>query len=263
MKTSFAGAASASLLAVMLTGAMVASGLSGVNTVLPLFLLIIVFWALYRYPRRKVGYTFGTAKGYVLAFLFPVLVMGTLSVIAWGSGQITLTDPDWQAMVREMAIIAVFTFVVAIVTEEGFFRGWLWAAFSDAGLNKSTVVILTSIAFSIWHAPEVFLSKEFSLPIVQALVLLINAVVIAAIWAIMRDLSGSLLVSSFSHGIWNAGAYFLFGDGELKGALGVENTSMLGPEHGFLGLGLNLLFLAILWKTWSRRNRSVVLPSMI
>lgn len=263
MKTSFAAAMIASLLAILSTGLLVASGLNGLNAVLPLLILVIVFWALYRYPRRNVGYTLGSAEGYVLAFLLPVLVLGTLTVTAWGFGQITMSNPQWQSIARELAIIAAFTFVVAIITEEGFFRGWLWAAFSDAGLNKSTVVILTSLAFSIWHAPEVFLSREFSLPIVQALVLLINAVVIGAIWAILRDISGSLLVSSFSHGIWNAGAYVLFGDGAAKGALGIENTTVLGPEHGFLGLALNLVFLAVLWKSWDSRNRAVARHSIV
>lgn len=260
MKTSLIAAIAAIILAIVLTGALVASGLYGLNTVLPLLLLVIVFWGLCRYPRREVGYAFGTVKSYALAFLFPVLVIGILSAIAWSSGQIVRNDLDWYATFRELALIAGFTFLVAIITEEGFFRGWLWAAFTGAGFKKPAVLLSTSLAFSIWHAPEVFLSSEFSLPAAQAAVLLINAVVIGAIWGIMRDLSGSLLVSSFSHGIWNAGAYVLFGDGSNAGAFGVENTAIFGPEHGLIGLGLNLVFLAVLWRAWSARSRAVALP---
>ena len=54
-----------------------------------------------------------------------------------------------------------------------------------------------------------------------------------------------------------------FGDGAAKRALGIEYNSVLGPEHGFLGLALNLVFLAVLWKSWDSRNRAVARHSIV
>lgn len=251
MNTSFIAAIVSTVLAIGSTGFMVASGLSGLNTVLPLFALLLVFWGLYRYPRRAVGFTFGKAKTYAIAILYPVLIIGILAGLAFANGLVDISKTQWPQVLQELALIAAFTFVIAIVTEEGFFRGWLWAALKDAGLSKTKIIIFTSIAFSLWHAPEVTIGSEFALPPAQIPVLLINAVVIGAIWGILRDLSGSVIVSSLSHGVWNAGAYVLFGDGLKAGALGIKNTSILGPEHGLLGLGLNLVVLILLWQHWA------------
>lgn len=251
MKTSLIAAIVSSILAIGISGSMVASGMSGLNTVLPLFPLLLIFWGLYRYPRRAVGFALGNAKGYALAILYPVFVIGLLTALAFANDSIDLTKTQWPKATQELAVIAIFTFVVAIFTEEGFFRGWLWAALKDAGFSKTKIIIFTSIAFSLWHTPEVTISAEFALPMAQIPVLLINAIIVGAIWGILRELSGSVIVASLSHGVWNAGAYVLFGDGLQAGALGIINTNILGPEHGLLGLALNLLVLIFLWQYWA------------
>jgi hypothetical protein len=58
-------------------------------------------------------------------------------------------------------------------------------------------------------------------------------------------MSGSIVVSSVSHGVWNGITYTLFGYGTRRGALGVSNTALYGPEVGLLGLGLNALALCV------------------
>ena len=50
--------------------------------------------------------------------------------------------------------------IMVLLTEEGFFRGWLWASLKRAGLNELQVLIWTSIAFSLWHISAVSLEKE-------------------------------------------------------------------------------------------------------
>jgi hypothetical protein len=63
----------------------------------------------------------------------------------------------------------------------------------------------------------------------------------------MRWISGSVIVTSVSHGLWNGGAYVLFGFGSRTGALGIKDTAMFGPEVGVLGLVFNLVFAVGLW----------------
>jgi hypothetical protein len=71
----------------------------------------------------------------------------------------------------------------------------------------------------------------------------------------LRVISGSVVVASVGHGLWNGFAYVLFGFGTKAGALGIEDTVLYGPEVGWLGLGLNLLFVLGLWH-WHRRAQA-------
>ena len=57
-------------------------------------------------------------------------------------------------------------------------------------------------------------------------------------------ISGSVVVPSLCHAVWNGIDYPLFGFGERVGALGIQHTEIYGPEVGVLGIGLNLAFLA-------------------
>jgi hypothetical protein len=89
---------------------------------------------------------------------------------------------------------------------------------------------------------------------------MINAAVMGAIWGMLRLISGSIIVASVSHGVWNGGAYVLFGFGSKVGALGIKETALYGPEAGVLGLILNLVFAAALWRWW-KAGRSGVRPA--
>ena len=73
--------------------------------------------------------------------------------------------------------------------------------------------------------------------------------------AALRMTSGSVLVPSLSHGLWNGFAYVLFGYGTKAGALGVSAYNLYGPERGIIGIGLNVLTVVILWR-WMKRRMS-------
>lgn len=64
----------------------------------------------------------------------------------------------------------------------------------------------------------------------------------AQIWGLLRLISGSVLVASVSHGVWNGLDYPLFGFGTKVGALGITETAIYGPEVGILGLIVNVVF---------------------
>ena len=76
---------------------------------------------------------------------------------------------------------------------------------------------------------------------------------IGAAWGLMRSISGSVIVTSVSHGVWNGFTYTFFGFGPEVGALGIKNTALFGPEVGVLGLALNTVFVLALWWWWRRR----------
>ena len=138
--------------------------------------------------------------------------------------------------------MTISTALVAIITEEGFFRGWLWGSLRRRRVSESHVLIYTSIAFSVWHISAVTLATDYRPASSQLPVFFINAAMIGIVWGMLRWMSGSIIVTSCSHGLWNGIAYVFFGFGTKTGALGVRNTALFGPEIGVLGLVSNAVF---------------------
>ena len=173
------------LVAIVITTTMDATGLTALSA-LPLFPLMAVFWYLERFSRRQMGFVWGRWRDYGLAALYPVLILGTITLISAAAGAVDLSRTDWTKAWLNLALIAVSTFLIAILTEEGFFRGWLWASLERAGETPSKVLVWTSIAFSLWHVSAVVLETGFDLPAAQVPLFLVNAAVLGAIWGLMR-----------------------------------------------------------------------------
>jgi membrane protease YdiL (CAAX protease family) len=244
------------LAAIGITTAMDACGLS-VFSALPLFPLAGLLWAWHRFSRVEMGLTWGSVRDYGLALLHPVVVLGVVTAVAALAGVIDLTQADWRKAGLNLLLMGLSTVLVVILTEEGFFRGWLWASLRRAGLGETAVLLWSSIAFSLWHVSAVSLETGFDIPAPQIPVYLVNVVLMGAIWGLLRLISGSVVVASVSHGVWNGLAYVLFGFGTRVGALGIEATHIYGPEVGVVGLAANALFaLALLRGLRFRRSRT-------
>src|SRR5262249_20535323 len=203
--------------AIAITTAMDATGLSTFSA-LALLPLLFLFWWLSHLSRTEVAFKVGRAKDYGMAVLFPVTVMGAIALIAWLSGAVDLTKTNWSKSAANLALMTVSTFLVAIVTEEGFFRDWLWGSLEKTGMKTGRMLIWSSIAFALWHISAVPLDPDFKPPTAQIPVYLCNAAVVGAVWGLLRAQSGSIIVSSLSHGLWNEIAYVLFGFGSHAGS---------------------------------------------
>jgi uncharacterized protein len=232
----------------------------GLN-VLPLVLLFFLFWFLQRLSRGEIGLTWGHRGDYALAVFYPALVLILVGVIAWVSGAANFSAINWSNTLLNLAGQILFTIVFAIVTEEGIFRGWLWASLRRAGVTPLGVLLWTSAAFAAWHVSTALLPTAFHPQLAQVPVYILNAGVIGFVWAQMRQRSGSILVTSVSHGFWNGLVYALFGYGTTLGALGIHNTTVFGPEIGFVGLGLNVAFAAVLWLGVGRAVQTPEVPT--
>jgi uncharacterized protein len=145
---------------------------------------------------------------------------------------------------------------LAAAALEGFFQGWLWASLKRTGQNQHWVLVWSSLAFALWHLSAVLLETGFNPPLAQVPIFMVNASVLGAIWGMLRLISGSMLVASVGHGVWNGGAYVFFGFGAKVGALGIQETAIYGPEAGVLGLVLNFVFAAALW-LWCKREATL------
>ena len=212
---------------------------------LPLFGLIVIFWLIQRQSKAEIGLTLGTWKDYGLALSYPAVVLGMAALTAFLSGAHSVAEADWQKVGIRILIGSTVGTLMGMLTEEGFFRGWLWGAFRRAKLSNKRTLIATGLAFTAWHVSAVTSGTDYGLPWDQVPVYLANATLLGLIWGLMRLLSGSVVVSSVSHAVWNACAYGLFGFGTKVGALGISNTALFGPEVGYLGLLFNGAF--FLW----------------
>jgi CAAX protease family protein len=222
---------------------------------LALLPLMLLFWYLDRLPRTSMGFKWGRSWGdYALAILYPVIVIGAVAIIAAFAGAIDTSKTNWYKALFNLGIMTISTFLVAMITEEGFFRGWLWGSLRQKGVKQTRVLIWSSIAFALWHIPAVALDTDFQPSLSQIPIFLINAAIMGVVWGLLRAISGSVIVASLSHGLWNGVAYIFFGFGTRLGALGITNTALFGPEIGILGLVINLAFALLLWRWWKARG---------
>lgn len=212
---------------------------------LPLMVLALGLWGLQRLSRVSVGLTLGRPVDYVLALAYPLIVLTLASSIAIFAGAAHTSFA--RVNLSHILISAAVGVLGALLTEEGFFRGWLWGSLQSANVGRYRILILTSVAFAAWHISYATLAKGFILPPLQVVIFIANAAVMGAIWGLLRLLSGSIVVSSVSHSVWNAVAYVFFGEGPRIGLLGITQTSLYGPEIGVVGLLLNCIFLLTLF----------------
>ena len=226
----------------------------GINVAL-LVPLFFGCWYLQGLSRVEIGLVWGRRRDYGLAVLYPLLVLVAIGLIAWASGAARVGRVDWGSTLLNLAGQIAVTAVFAIVTEEGIFRGWLWGALQRAGIARFGIFAWTSVAFGLWHLSTALLPTPFHPALAQVPIYIANAIAIGFVWAQLRQLSGSIVVTSVSHGFWNGLVYVLFGYGTTVGIFGIRNTTVFGPEIGLVGLALNVFFAALLW-TLSSRSRA-------
>jgi membrane protease YdiL (CAAX protease family) len=235
------------LIAIAITTTMDAVGLTAFSA-LPLFPLMGIFWYFERLSRRSMGFVWGRWRYYGLGILHPAVVLGGVTIISIATSA-DLSHANWKKASLNLAIVTISTILVVIITEEGFFRGWLWASLERAGKAQPGILLWSSVAFSLWHLSWVTLTTD-KLPAAQIPVFMLNVAVMGAIWGLLRAISGSVIVASVTHGVWNGIDYVFFGFGTRVGALGIKNTALFGPEVGLLGLTLNIVFVVALWRWW-------------
>ena len=141
-----------------------------------------------------------------------------------------------------MTMMSTVGIVMVLITEEGFFRGWLWAALKRAGQSDLQVLLWSTLAFTAWHISAISLDTGFDIPANEIPIFLVNATLVGAVFGMLRMKTGSVVVPSVCHAVWNGLDYPLYGFGEKVGALGIEQTHIYGPEVGWLGMLLNVIF---------------------
>jgi len=202
MVTSLRPAITGVLAAIAITATMDATGYS-MFSALPLIALTGLFWYLQKFSRAEIGLSWGDLKSHGWAVAYPLLVLGLITAIAWQFGAVDVSEADWNKTFMNMGISSSVGILMVMITEEGFFRGWLWASLKRAGRSDTQILIWTTAAFVVWHISAISLDTGFDLPAKEIPIYLINATILGFIWGILRMVSGSVLVPAVSHAVWN------------------------------------------------------------
>ena len=237
----------ACFIAILITAIMDFTGLIAFSA-FPLMLISLGFWGLLELSKEELGLKLGAGIHYVFALLYPFLVISAAVLISYMFAGFQLEAINPKKEIYQLLLQLAVGPLIVLLTEEGFFRGVLWGAFRKAGMSSTHTLYITSFLFTLWHVSAVSAESSYGLPLAQIPVYLINATLIGLIWGLLRMQSSSVLVPSISHAVWNTFAYTLFSFGTNTGMLGIENTQLLGPEVGVLGILLNGLFFIWLWR---------------
>jgi hypothetical protein len=122
--------------AIFITTAMDANGLS-VFSALPLLPLGLLLWYWERFSRQEMGLAWGQPKDYGLALLYPLVVIGAATAIAWLAGVVDLSAGNWKPFWINLVAGSTIGSLMVLLTEEGFFRGWLWASLESSAPRSS------------------------------------------------------------------------------------------------------------------------------
>lgn len=215
--------------------------------IFPLILILVYFTKM---NGKELGLEFGIFRDYIWAILYPIGICLPIILIALLTGNIGEFNYS-KEMTGKIAYLFFLTLILAFTTEEGFFRGWLFGILQRDKINPKLILILTALAFALWHFPLFITDPTFVWSMLP--LYLTGGVVGGLIFGLLRYISGSIIVSSFSHALWNTIVYILFGFGGGIGILGIKMTGIYHPESGLLGLAFGIIFVAILWFWTSKK----------
>ena len=237
----------ASISAIAISPLLVLATAQGAFYNLWLAVMMIALWAGQRLTKREVGIAVGDPQSYFIALAYAVGIIGCVALGAWATQLIDLKDYSATTVFRRLSLNFLVTFVLALITEEGFFRGALWGSCARAGFTPAKIVIWTSLAFGLWHFAVPIIDPDFAQPLSKVPQYVIGSTAFGVAMGLLRLRSGSIIVPSVCHALWNASVYTFFGAGEKMGQLGISDPSIWDPERGYAGLVLAMLGAVLLW----------------
>ena len=212
-----------------------------------LAVMMLALWVVQRLTKREVGIAAGDAKSYLIALAYAVGIIGCVALGAWATHLTDLKDFSASTVFRRLSLNFLVTFALALITEEGFFRGALWGSCERAGFSPAKIVLWTSLAFGMWHFAVPIVDPDFAQPLRKVPQYVIGSTAFGIAMGLLRLRSGSIIVPSFCHASWNASVYTFFGAGEKMGQLGISDPSIWDPERGYAGLILAVLVAGLWW----------------
>ena len=216
--------------------------------------LVLLMWVVTRLSSRYLGIGLGNLSAYVLSLLYPIAVMVLTGIVGWLTGGIQANNILVSDVGRRVLYLFLIYLIGALLTEEVFFRGWLWGALEKRGFTLRARLVWTGGVFSLWHFAVTIILPELQFSPFVVPIYLGNIFLIGLFFGLLRQKSGSILAPSVCHALWNALLYTLYGTGDMAGALDISSPRLFDPERGLLGLLLNLIAVILLWRIAARRE---------
>jgi len=113
--------------------------------------------------RQEIGLCWGDLKSHSWALAYPVLVLGLSAAIAWFFGAVDTIEASWKNVLLNISAGSTIGILMVLITEEGFFRGWLWASLKRSGQSELQVLCWTSFIFVLWRVSAVSLDTGFDI----------------------------------------------------------------------------------------------------
>ncbi len=185
----------------------------------------------------KMIFSWGSPVHYIHALVIVIAVLGLTLAIGWLAGNLsprkTMTSVDWLKLLVNIPISALIMGIIAVFTEELFFRGVVQKELHDV-FTPYYAVVLAALIFGLWHVPFGII---YNLKIEQVVLYAVGTFLVGCIFGGLYYKSQSLLVAGLAHGLWNAIVYTFYGLGsEMKGVLVVKNETISHPEYGLIGV---------------------------
>ena len=130
-----------------------------------LTVIMIALWSGQRLTKREIGIAVGDPKSYFFALVYAVGIIGCVALGAWAAQLIDLKDYSAATVFRRLSLNFLVTFALALITEEGFFRGALWGSCARAGFSPTKTIVWTSLAFGLWHLVVPIIDPDFAQPL--------------------------------------------------------------------------------------------------
>lgn len=211
--------------------------------------LVVWFWLASGTTPREAGFTRGE-RGARAAVLYPLLVVAGAVVLATATGSAWPADTSPGTLALQVGTMTVVTALGTLLTEDGFFRGWLWGTLERAGREPEEVLLWTAASAALWHLPLTLIEPSLRLAPAALAVHLLDLWLLGLCWGLLRLASGSVLVVALSHGVWAGLVYTLFGFGSAPGALGIADSLRVDPERGWAGVALHAAAFLVLRRWW-------------
>ena len=210
--------------------------------------MMIGLWFAQRMTMAEVGIVQGDAGSYLIGLAYVAGIIGLVGAGAWAAQLIDLKSYSAAAVFRRLSLNFLVTFVLALISEEGFFRGTLWVSCERAGFSPAKTILWTSIAFGLFHVAVPIIDPDFAQPLSKVPQYVIGSTVFGIAMGLLRFRSGSIIVPSACHALWNATDYTFFGTGRKIGQLGIVDSSIWDPERGYAGLVLAVIAAVLMWR---------------
>jgi membrane protease YdiL (CAAX protease family) len=220
-----------------------------------LAVMLAILWAGQKLTRREVGLAAGDRTSYLVAIAYVAGIVGLVALAAWATNAIDLSAYSAATVARRISLNFLVTLALTLITEDGFFRGALWGSCERAGFSPAKTIVWTSVAFGLWHLAVPLIDPDFAQSATKVPQYVLGSTAFGVAMGLLRLRSGSVVVPSACHALWNATVYTLFGAGEKTGQLGIADHRILDPERGYAGLVLAILGAVVLW-WWVRPARA-------